>query len=91
MPVFIHACLHAHVQSPLLDAIVLYLPSPLDKPPTETHNISTFSSKATKTAAITADDIQEKRVIMRDADERDPLLALAFKVIHDPQVSAVDA
>jgi elongation factor G len=53
---------------PLLDAVVDYLPSPLDVP--ETHGINP--------------DTVEK--IFREADDKEPFSALAFKIMADPFV-----
>jgi elongation factor G len=53
---------------PLLDAVVDYLPSPLDVP--ETHGINP--------------DTGEK--IFREADDKEPFSALAFKIMADPFV-----
>ncbi|WAS93064.1 elongation factor G [Nannocystis poenicansa] len=51
---------------PLLDAVIDYLPSPLDMPPV--------------VARRKADDGE----VQRHASLEEPLLALAFKVVHDP-------
>jgi elongation factor G len=55
---------------PLLDAVVDYLPSPLDVPP-----IKGIDSKG-----------QE---IVRKADDREPMAALAFKIMDDPFVGTI--
>ncbi len=52
----------------LLDAVVDYLPSPLDKPPVEGINPSTSGQK----------------IEVRKADDSEPLSALVFKIINDP-------
>ena len=51
----------------LLDAVVDYLPSPLDKPPVEGINPS-----------------HPSEIVIRKADDSEPLAALAFKIINDP-------
>ena len=51
----------------LLDAVVDYLPSPLDKPPVEGINPSNHSE-----------------IVVRKADDNEPLAALVFKLINDP-------
>ena len=51
----------------LLDAVVDYLPSPLDKPAVEG-----------------IDPDHPGKIVMRKADDREPLAALAFKIINDP-------
>jgi len=53
----------------LLDAVIEYLPSPLDVPPIEGHN---------------PDNMEE--VILRHADDTEPLTALGFKIMTDPFV-----
>jgi len=55
---------------PLLDAVVDYLPSPLDVPP-----IKGIDSKG-----------QE---VVRKADDKEPLAALAFKIMDDPFVGTI--
>ena len=56
---------------PLLDAVVDYLPSPLDLPDVE----------GTKPCT--------DEVITRKADDKDPLAALAFKIMNDPFVGSL--
>jgi elongation factor G len=51
----------------LLDAVVDYLPSPLDKPPVEG-----------------IDPHHHDKIVIRKADDNEPLAALAFKIINDP-------
>jgi elongation factor G len=53
---------------PLLDAVVDYLPSPLDVP--ETHGL----------------DPENGEKIFREADDKEPFSALAFKIMADPFV-----
>jgi elongation factor G len=55
---------------PLLDAVVDYLPSPLDVPP-----IKGIDSKGGE--------------IVRKADDKEPLAALAFKIMDDPFVGTI--
>jgi elongation factor G len=55
---------------PMLDAVVDYLPSPLDIPPMEGLDVS----KA------------EQTTITRPADDNEPFAALAFKIMTDPFV-----
>jgi elongation factor G len=55
---------------PLLDAVVDYLPSPLDVPP-----IKGIDSKGVEVA--------------RKPDDREPLAALAFKIMDDPFVGTI--
>jgi len=57
---------------PLLDAVLEYLPSPLDVPPVE------------GLEPVKGDD--EGRPAMRSASEDEPFAALAFKIMADPYV-----
>ena len=56
----------------LLDAVVRYLPSPLDIPPV---------------AGVSPDN--EEEVMNRKADDKEPLSALAFKIMTDPFVGTI--
>jgi elongation factor G len=51
---------------PMLDAVVDFLPSPLDIPPTEGTNL------------------RGNEVVVREADDKAPFSALAFKIVSDP-------
>ncbi len=55
---------------PLLDAVVAYLPSPLDVPPVE---------------GLPPGNNESKKII-RKADDQEPFAALAFKIMTDPYV-----
>ncbi|MFA9271604.1 MAG: elongation factor G [Baekduiaceae bacterium] len=57
---------------PLLDAIIAYLPSPLDVPPVE--------------GLAAGKGAEEGEVIVRNADDGEPFAALAFKIMADPFV-----
>src|SRR5512132_2194965 len=57
---------------PLLDAVIDFLPSPLDVPPVEGHE------------PVKGDD--EDRSAVRNADDSEPFAALAFKIMADPFV-----
>ncbi|MCW3068350.1 MAG: translation elongation factor, partial [Solirubrobacterales bacterium] len=57
---------------PLLDAVIEYLPSPLDVPP------------VTGTELIKGQE--EDREVIRNADDSEPFAALAFKIAADPYV-----
>jgi elongation factor G len=57
---------------PLLDAVIDYLPSPLDVPP------------VTGTELIRGEE--EAREVTREADDSQPFAALAFKIMADPFV-----
>ena len=60
---------------PLLDAVVHYLPSPLDVPPVEGESVEKNPDK--------------KKVLTREADPEGPFSALAFKIITDPYVGVL--
>jgi elongation factor G len=57
---------------PLLDAVVSYLPSPLEVPPVEGHE--------------PVKGEEEDRPAIRKADDSEPFAALAFKIMADPFV-----
>ncbi len=57
---------------PLLDAVIDYLPSPLDVPPVHGTELVKGS--------------EEEREITRKADDSEPFAALAFKIMADPYV-----
>jgi elongation factor G len=56
----------------LLDAVVRYLPSPLDIPPVNG-----------------VDPSDEEKIMERKADDKEPLSALAFKIMTDPFVGTI--
>ena len=57
---------------PLLDAVIDYLPSPLDVPP------------VVGTELIKGEE--QEREVVRKADDSEPFAALAFKIAADPYV-----
>jgi elongation factor G len=57
---------------PLLDAVIDFLPSPLDVPPVEGHE--------------PVKGEEEDRAAVRHADDSEPFAALAFKIMADPFV-----
>ncbi len=57
---------------PLLDAVIAYLPSPLDVPPVSGTELVKGS--------------EEEREATRHADDSEPFAALAFKIMSDPYV-----
>ncbi len=64
---------------PLLDAVISYLPSPLDVPPIEGEITKTSKSKSTKKGTD-----QSSEIVVRQPDDKEPFSALAFKVAsHD--------
>lgn len=77
-PVLCGSSLRNKGVQPVLDAIIDFLPSPLDLPPVE-------AQVAGKDLEI-ADDAPS---VLRRPSPSDPFLALAFKVIHDPHRGAL--
>jgi elongation factor G len=69
-PVFCGSAFKNKGVQPLLDAVVDYLPSPIDVPP-----IKGIDSKGEET--------------VRKANDREPLAALAFKIMDDPFVGTI--
>ncbi len=57
---------------PLLDAVVDYLPSPLDVPPV--------------TGVVPTKSGEDEEIVQRHADDGEPFAALAFKIMADPYV-----
>jgi elongation factor G len=63
---------------PLLDAVIDYLPSPIDVPP--------MQGVAPGDAEAHAEGNGEVQILTREADDNAPFAALAFKVMSDPFV-----
>jgi elongation factor G len=68
---------------PLLDAVVQYLPSPLDRPPVRAHPV--WDGRGLRPTATEAEPV------LRFPDPRAPLCALAFKVRHTEQAARMSA
>jgi len=66
----------------LLDAVTMYLPSPLDLPPVKGHAIDGF-------AAADISPENPDKVIERRPDDNEPFTALAFKVQSDPHMGKI--
>ncbi|KAL4117929.1 hypothetical protein PRIC2_010257 [Phytophthora ramorum] len=64
---------------PLLDAVVDYLPSPLDLSPFEAHTVAGGKKPRGRSHGA------ESQVVQLKASSSEPLCALAFKVQHDRQ------
>lgn len=64
---------------PLLDAIVQYLPSPMDKPPVEGKN-PVKTGKGNE---------ESEEILTRKCDVNEPFSALAFKIMNDPYVGQI--
>jgi elongation factor G len=56
----------------LLDAVVAYLPSPLDIPPVKGYTVE--------------QNVSEEPALLRKADDNEPFAALAFKIMADPYI-----
>ena len=69
-PVFAGSAFKNKGVQPLLDAVIDYLPSPLDVPP-----IKGIDPKGNE--------------VVRRADDKEPLAALAFKIMDDPYVGTI--
>jgi elongation factor G len=77
-PILCGASLKNRGIQPLLDAVVHYLPSPLDMPPLQVE-------LATRGQGVElASGSKAGEPVLRRPDPEDPLLALAFKVVQDP-------
>ena len=66
---------------PLLDAVVRYLPSPLDVPP-----VSGFDPDALARSEQRGTELGAQDERTRPADPKAPFSALAFKIVNDPFV-----
>src|SRR5881392_1353298 len=66
---------------PLLDAVISYLPSPLDVPPIQ--GIDPKDAAKIADGDLTEDDVAQ---VARPASDDEPFAALAFKVMSDPFV-----
>jgi elongation factor G len=75
-PVFCGSAFKNKGVQPLLDAVIDYLPSPLDVPPVE----GTIPTRS-KT--------EEPKKELRSTDPKEPFSALAFKIITDPYVGVL--
>ena len=79
IPILCGSSLKNQGVQPLLDAVIGYLPSPLDVPPIEGETTKTTKSKSSK-----KDKEQRAERVVRHADDKEPFSALAFKVAsHD--------
>ena len=79
IPVFCGSSLKNQGVQPLLDAVIDFLPSPLDVPPIE-------GTVPQSTAKRPAGGPLEQATVTRTADDTAPLSALAFKVASHPTV-----
>ncbi len=83
VPVLCGSSLKNRGVQPLLDAVVDYLPSPVDVPPIQGDVLKTSASSKKSKRAVANTPAPPKRGI-READDTAPFAALAFKVAsHD--------
>ncbi len=79
IPVLCGSSLKNQGVQPLLNAVINYLPSPIDVPPIEGE-----VSKQTKRKSSKKEETQQVERVVRQADDTEPFSALAFKVAsHD--------
>jgi elongation factor G len=80
VPVFCGSAFKNKGVQPLLDAVVDYLPSPLDVPPIEGLRPSA------KTGKTSGDDV---KMVPRKADDSEPFAALVFKIQSDKHAGSL--
>ena len=85
VPVFCGTAFKNKGVQPLLDAVVNYLPSPLEVPPVEGAPVST-KKKGPKNAPRATD---EAELITRKADVSEPFSALVFKIQSDKHAGSL--
>ena len=85
VPVLCGSSLKNQGVQPLLDAVIDFLPSPIDVPPIEGTIPQPVSKKARSKRKADA-TAQEDDKVTRPADDTAPLAALAFKVASHPTV-----
>ena len=79
IPILCGSSLKNQGVQPLLNAVIDYLPSPIDVPPIEGE-----VSKQTKRKSSKKEETQQVDRVVRHADDKEPFSALAFKVAsHD--------
>ncbi len=84
VPVFCGSSFKNKGVQPLLDAIVDFLPSPLDKPPIQ--GLTPLDPRS-PIRSTTADHFEEELpVLIRKCSYDEPFSALAFKIMNDPFV-----
>ncbi len=88
-PVLCGSSLRNKGVQPLLDAVLDYLPSPLDLPPVQAKLAASGKSGKSAAEAEVAQAEADVELIERRPSPTDPFLALAFKVVHDPHRGAL--
>lgn len=94
-PVLCGSSLRNKGVQPLLDAVLDYLPSPLDLPPVQAKvarsgkGSGKESGKESGNEADVAQTDADAELVERRPSPTDPFLALAFKVVHDPHRGAL--
>jgi elongation factor G len=86
VPVFCGTAFRNKGVQMLLDAIVDYLPSPLDVPPVQGIEPEKASKKKNKRAPLSSKRDQDEQIVEREASDEAPFCALAFKIANDPYV-----
>ena len=81
VPIFCGSSLKNQGVQPLLNAVIDFLPSPIDVPPIEGE-----MSKPVKRKSKKKDTSQEVEKVVRHADDKEPFSALAFKVASHENV-----
>lgn len=84
IPILCGSSLKNQGVQPLLNAVIDYLPSPVDVPPIEGEKPQLPKGKSSKRGTATTDDSDNSEKVLRHADDTEPFSALAFKVAsHD--------
>lgn len=73
----------------LLDAVVDYLPSPLDRPPIQGIAASTNTIEKGAPPSSASSESSAANIIERRSDDDEPFAALAFKLMNDPFVGTL--
>ncbi|MCR9165900.1 MAG: elongation factor G [Nannocystaceae bacterium] len=88
-PVLCGSSLRNKGVQPLLDAILDYLPSPLDLPPVKAQLSGSGTGTGSGSGGKDVEATEGAELVERRPSPTDPFLALAFKVVHDPHRGAL--